>query len=315
MSVLLKVDNLTKAFGNKVVLDKISFDINSGEIFGIIGLSGSGKTTLLNNLVGYYMPEEGDVLLRTQNDNFCSLIQRHDEIKHFIGMAPQSNSFYPKLNVKENLDHFATLHGMPTDARKHNIDYLLKLVGLNKDFKTLGKDLSGGMQKRLGIACALIHRPKILFLDEPTADLDPVTRKQIWRLIKEVNDIGTTIIMASHMLEELEALCSRIAVLSHKKVQQIGTIAELKEDFSDKQEIVFESSPGRYEQILHTMQNYSLPIESLSDEGHQASIQTAESEQVLNTLLKVLKDNNETLLDVRVNKASLGQVFENLTKG
>ncbi len=312
-NVILKANKVTKAFGKKLVLENLNIDVFSGEIFGIIGMSGSGKTTLLNTLVGFYLPEEGDVLYKTNGD-YGSIFERNKEIKSVLGFAPQHPSFYPKLTVFENLDHYGALYGLPKDIRISNINYLLKLTGLEDSRDKLAQYLSGGMQKRLGIACALVHKPKILFLDEPTADLDPVLRRQTWHLIKKINDQGTTVVMASHFLTELENLCSRIAVLDSGLIKELGTSLELKEHYSNNEEVIFESTPGKYDKVLKKLKKEGLPIRKTQNKGHKAVIYTPKPERVLHRLLHILEKSKEKLLDVEVNKPSLSEVFESLTK-
>ena len=312
---ILKIDRLSKIFGKKGVLEDISFEIKDGEIFGIIGMSGSGKSTLLKTMIGFYAPEAGDVLFRHNvKDDFQKISKDYNDIKMFVGFAPQTPSFYPKLTAFENLDHFGALYGLPKSVRHSNIKYLLKLTNLEDASDRLAEQMSGGMQKRLGIACALVHKPKILILDEPTADLDPILRTQTWHLIKKINEQGTAVILASHFLTELESLCSRIGVLYKGKIKEIGTSNQLKKHYSTNEEITFESSPGKYQSIINALKKEGLPIQKTINKGHKAVIYTPKAEVVLHRLLHILEVKKEKLLDVEVNKPSLREVFESLTK-
>ena len=311
--IVLKLDKVVKIFGKKIVLQNLSLEVEKGEILGIIGMSGSGKTTLLNTMVGYYQPEAGDILIRGDG-NFKSVVRNHKSIRGLIGFAPQSPSFYPKLTVFENLDHYAALYGLPVSIRRANINYLLKLTGIEDSRHILAQYLSGGMQKRLGIACAMIHKPKILMLDEPTADLDPILRRQTWHLIKKINEQGTTVIMASHFLTELETLCTKIAVLYNGRIKQVGSSAELKSHYNTNEEIIFESIPGKYAIIINKLKKEKIPISKIVNKGHKVVIYTSKAEEVLHRLLHVLEVSKEKLLDVDVNKPSLSEVFESMTK-
>ena len=184
---ILHIHGISKSFNGTPVIESADFDVNKGEIFGIIGMSGAGKTTLLNLLVGFLKPDQGDVVFTLPDNSNISIVKQTDLVKKFFGFSTQSPSFYPKLTVIENLEHFGTLAGIPERKIRTRAKELLRLVGLSPAQDVIAEKLSGGMQKRLDIACALMHNPEVLILDEPTADLDPIMRKQLWQLIKDIN--------------------------------------------------------------------------------------------------------------------------------
>ncbi|MEM4397619.1 MAG: ABC transporter ATP-binding protein, partial [Candidatus Woesearchaeota archaeon] len=225
MQTILKIENLKKKFANNLILNNVSFDIKKGEIIGLIGMSGVGKTTFLNMLIGFIKPDEGNVFYFDETGSY-SVYENQDKIKLKFGFASQLPSFYSKLSVYENLDYFGSLYGLSKEARKQNINVLLKMVELESSKDKLAEKLSGGMQRRLDIACSLIHNPDILILDEPTSDLDPIIAKQIWNLLHKINKLGTTLIVASHNFSDLEFFCTRIAILSKSEIK-IGTLFEL----------------------------------------------------------------------------------------
>jgi ABC-2 type transport system ATP-binding protein len=170
------------------------------------------------------------------------------------------------------------------------------------------------MQRRLDMACALIHDPKILILDEPTADLDPLLRNHIWRLVRKINKRGTTIILASHHLSELESLCSRIAILKEGKMLAIGTPNEIKQRFSQNEEIHLETFPGNYEEISHFKNvEISKYIAKIEDRGTKLVIYTSKPEMVLNALMKRLEELKETIVDLKVTRPSLDEIFINIS--
>ncbi len=235
MKSIIQFKNLYKGYGNAAVLENLNLEINKGELFGIIGMSGSGKTTLLKTMIGFLEPESGDVrYYSTKDKEHRSVFKNEDASRRTFGFSTQMPSFYPKLTTEENMDHFATLYGIEKKKRKSTIKDLLSLTGLEEYNKLLADELSGGMEKRLSIACSLVHKPSVLILDEPTADLDPVLRKETWHLIKEINKQGTTIIVASHLLDELEKNCDRIGILHDKKISNVGTPAALKKEYTKK---------------------------------------------------------------------------------
>ena len=247
MPPIIQFRNIKKSFGKRVILDGVNLEIDEGEIFGIIGMSGSGKSTILNTLIGYHEPEQGDILFYSYKDKkYKSAIKNIIELRKTFGFAAQNPSFYPRLTVEENLLHFGALYKIPKKVIKENAKHLLELAELYEERKQLAQTLSGGMEKRLSVACSLIHNPKVLILDEPTADLDPIRRKETWELIKEFHKKGTTIIIASHFLAELEPVCTKIAILHDHKISAVGTPAELKKYYNKSSlEKIFESVENR----------------------------------------------------------------------
>ncbi|RJQ17278.1 ABC transporter ATP-binding protein [Candidatus Woesearchaeota archaeon] len=315
---VFKVNNITKVFGKHVVLKDLTFDINAGEIFGIIGTSGSGKTTLLNTIIGFLRPEIGNILFREEHllnfkdeDAFVSVSEKPFDLKRIIGFAAQTPSFYGELTALENLEYFGTLHGLSYDALRTNINTLLKLMELEEFKNTKSKNLSGGMARRLDIACALVHDPKVLILDEPTADLDPILRNHIWKLIQKINNKGTTIILSSHLLNEIELLCHRIAILHEGTIIDIGTMEEIKNKFSKNEEIHIETYPGNYKELAKLA---DADIARIENKGHELVIYTKKPSKVLKLMLSKIETMNEKIIDLKVNKPSLDDVFMSLAK-
>ncbi|MBM3200113.1 ABC transporter ATP-binding protein [Candidatus Woesearchaeota archaeon] len=224
--IIITLKGITKKFGEKTVLDNIDLDIRKGEILGIAGVNGSGKTTLLRILVGFYKQDKGQLYFGT------TPFSRVPDMKKKIGIATQDNCFYPRLTVEENIDYFGRIYGMTNAQIKASINDTLKLVNLYDVRKMLAKNLSGGMQKRVGIACSIIHSPQVIILDEPTSELDFFLKKDMIKLIKLINEQGITILIASHHLSELESLCDRIAILEDGKLVELGSPSELKHIYS-----------------------------------------------------------------------------------
>jgi|FLOH01.1.fsa_nt_gi ABC-2 type transport system ATP-binding protein len=316
---IFKIENVVKKYKDHMVLNNISFDIRKGEIFGIIGASGSGKTTLLNTLIGFIRPTSGDVLFRFEHlldfqkaMTFRSVFKKQSAVKRIYGFASQLPSFYINLTLRENLQYFGSLYNLSSDALKTNIETLLNLMDLKNSEDVLAKNLSGGMERRLDIACALIHDPAVLILDEPTADLDPVLREHIWTLIKKINKKGTTIILASHHLTELEDLCSRIAIIKNGKLLDVASPDSIKNKYSRIQEIHLECYPGNYKQIISKLS--SKFISSTEIKGSKLIIMAKKPQKVLKDLMPLLEKYKEEVIDMKVGKATLDDIFISLYK-
>lgn len=310
---VLRAFGLAKSFQEHQVLESVDFDIQAGEIFGLIGVSGAGKTTLLNILVGMLKPEQGDVVFAQPDGTTQSVFKNPETVKKRVGFSTQNPSFYEKLTVRENLEHFGKLYQLEDPDLTRRINALLELVGLQNSKDVISSKLSGGMQKRLDIACALLHDPDILVLDEPTADLDPILRKQLWELIRQINAKGTTILLASHFLAEIELLCTRIAILQNKKIIELGTAEELRNIYSRNFEIYLETTNKEYTKIIEELKHKRKTYAQAKQEGTELYIETPVPETILTVLADYLQ-KNKNLQSIHINRPTLGKVFETVVK-
>mgnify|MGYP000706050302 CR=1 FL=1 len=310
----IRLRDVTKRFGNNVVLDHVNLEIPPGELFGIIGLSGVGKTTLLNTIVGFIEPDEGDVVLQLSDNREISVHRAKHIVKNMFGFAAQVPSFYEKLTVRENIEHFAALYNIPQVERISKCDRLLKLVGLENAQHTLAQNLSGGMQKRLDIACAIVHEPSVLILDEPTADLDPIIRDQIWALIRQINQGGTTVIVASHVVSELEQYCSRIAILRNQRITEVGTTSELRDIYSRKYEIFLKTAQKEYSRIKAFCNKNRTLYSALTEKDNCFVAETFKPHEALKHLIAFLVKSRINVISMRVERPSIAEVFASLVK-
>ena len=219
---MIRLENLTKKFGEFTAVNDLSFEIFRGEVFGLLGKNGAGKTTTIKMLTMQLKSTSGKIFFENLNQAGNEL-----EIKKIIGLVPQHLNFDQDLTVAENLELHARLHRLPKIERKKIIDELLNFVELKSVENDFIKKLSGGMKRRLLIVRALIHHPKILFLDEPTVALDPQVRRKIWKLIQNLKSRGITIVLTTHYIEEAEFLCDRAAILNSGKLVALDTIKNL----------------------------------------------------------------------------------------
>ncbi len=218
---MIQTKNLTKRFGNLVAVNEVNLTINDNECFALLGLNGAGKTTLLNMLSTQILPSEG-----TASINDFDLVMDKEKIRKIINISPQENAVAKNLTVKENLNLVATLYDIPD--KQNAVAKILQEFGLTEKENSQSKKLSGGQSRRLSIALAMITKPKILFLDEPTLGLDVKARKILWDTIEKLKN-KMTIILTTHYLEEVEFLADRIAIMSKGKIKVCGNLQEIKD--------------------------------------------------------------------------------------
>ena len=221
-SLPLEVNGLTKKFGEFTAVDHVSFRVRPGEVLGYLGPNGSGKTTTIRMLCGLLTPTEGAASILG-----IDVFKHPEQIKPLIGYMSQKFSLYDDLTVLENLQFYAGVYEVPEAEEKKRIDEILHLAGLQERTSSLTLELSGGWRQRLALGCSILHRPKLLFLDEPTSGVDPVARREFWDLIYEMASHGTTIFITTHYMDEAEH-CNRVAFMYRSKLMAIDTPAALK---------------------------------------------------------------------------------------
>jgi ABC-2 type transport system ATP-binding protein len=221
---MIEVRSITKSFGNIEAVKNVSFTIEKGEIFGILGPNGAGKSTIVNILNTLVKPDKGDVIIDGVNIN-----DNGDTIKLIMGVVPQEIALYEELTAYENLMFWGGLYDIPKQELKANVNNTLEIVDLVSRKDDRIKTFSGGMKRRINIACSLLHNPKILVLDEPTVGVDPQNRNHIFEVIERLNNEGMTIIYTTHYMEEAERFCNTIAIIDVGRIIAQGTLKELRE--------------------------------------------------------------------------------------
>ena len=222
MTVALQIDSLFKRFGEQQVLNGFSLQVARGEVVGLLGPNGCGKSTVLNIICQLLQADAGQVQLMGQ-----PMIEQSADVRARIGYCAQESALYPDLFPQENIQFFARLYGVPAEQRTARVAELMERFGLVPYAATRAGLLSGGWQQRLSLAVALVHRPKLLVLDEPTVAVDVEARMDLWRLIEGLRDSGTTILLTSHHLAEAQRLCNRVALMRGGKVVAEGSVPEL----------------------------------------------------------------------------------------
>ena len=246
----ITVQNLTKTYGKKnekvLAVDDLSFEVNPGEIFGLIGPDGSGKTSIFRMLTTVLLPDSGSASIEN-----LDMVKDYKEIRKILGYMPGKFSLYQDLTIKENLDFFASVFNTTV---AENYDLIRDIYIQIEPFKNrrAGK-LSGGMKQKLALCCALIHKPKVLFLDEPTTGVDPVSRKEFWEMLQRLKVQGITIIVATPYMDEA-ALCDRIALMQHGKILSIDTPENISDSYPD---YIFEVKAGRTSTVLKSLEKFN----------------------------------------------------------
>ena len=243
------VSNLRKSYGKKnekiLAVDDVSFEVNPGEIFGLIGPDGAGKTSIFRMLTTVLLPDSGSATV----EGF-DMVKDYKKIRRILGYMPGKFSLYQDLTVEENLNFFASIFNTTINENYHLIKDIYIQIEPFKDRKAGA--LSGGMKQKLALCCALIHKPKVLFLDEPTTGVDPVSRKEFWEMLQRLKKQGITMVVATPYMDEA-SLCDRIALIQHGKILSIDTPEQISESFPD---LLFEVKAGRTSAVLRALENF-----------------------------------------------------------
>jgi len=302
-NIAVEVRNITKKYGDFTAVDDISFTVSEGEIFGSLGPNGAGKTTLIRMLTTLLEPTSG-----TAQVSCCDVAQNPEKVRRQIGVVPQAMTSDLDLTAYENMDIYGRFYDIPAKQRKQRIGQLLETVGLAGRANDLVAAYSGGMRRRLEIARVLIHKPKILFLDEPTTGLDPQSRRVIWDFLLQFKEgDAMTIFLTTHYMEEAEEFCNRLAIIDHGKIVVIGSPAELKEQIPGSDSITLRIN-AIGEPLLATIQ--TLPfVRSVNVEGNLLRAGVDNGANNLLELMEIVRKGGGTVLTTTIHEQSLEDVF------
>lgn len=304
--MIVKVNQLVKRYGDLLALDHLSFEVKQGEIFGLLGPNGSGKTTAINCILSLLKYDKGDISVFDK-----PMKPEAYDIKRDIGIVMQEVAVFDELTVRGNIDYFCGLYVSDKKERKALVDEAIKFVGLEEFTKFYPKKLSGGLLRRLNIACGIAHKPKLIILDEPTVAVDPQSRNKILEGIVQLNKQGATIIYTSHYMEEVEQICSRIMILDKGQVIATGTKDELKGMISLGEKITVET----YEITSHQLEALKgLPnIISVEDLSGVLTIRSAKGKNNLENVLETLKREQVSFGKIYSELPTLNDVFLEIT--
>ncbi len=304
--MIVSVKNLVKRYGDLVALDHLSFEVKEGEIFGLLGPNGSGKTTAINCILSLLNYDKGEIKLFEK-----PMAPDAYSIKRDIGIIMQDVAVFEELTVYENINYFCSLYIKDKEKRKQLVEEALDFVALNEFRKFYPKKLSGGLLRRLNIACGIAHKPKLIILDEPTVAVDPQSRNNILDGIKKLNEQGATVIYTSHYMEEVEQLCSRIMIMDKGKVIATGSKEELKGMINLGEKItaeVFGLENSSIEQIKQLAN-----INSVEYKDRTLTVKYNKGKQNLTTLLDFFRDNDINFGRIYSELPTLNDVFLEIT--
>jgi ABC-2 type transport system ATP-binding protein len=303
----IEVAKLKKQFGDFVAVKEVSFTVRTGEIFGLLGPNGAGKTTLIRMMTTLTPPTSG-----TAKVGGHDVVDDPNGVRHAIGVIPQALTSDPELTARENLMIHAKLYGLASADRERLIPQLLESVGLSEFADKLVGSFSGGMRRRLEIARGLVHSPKIMFLDEPTTGLDPVSRTAVWEMITKLKEAaGLTILLTTHYMEEADNLCDRIAIVDHGQLVALDTPAKLKDSVptTDIVEAEFDNPPAGWHATLEKLNG----VASVTDHDGITHIATNSGPLTVRELMDLARDRGVNVRRVSVQGTTLDDVFLHYT--
>lgn len=306
MNNVISVKNLTKKYKKLTAIDNLSFDVHEGEILGLLGPNGSGKSTTINCLLSLLNFEQGTIKIFNKE-----MTPESYDIKRNIGVIFQEVAVFDELTIYENIDYFCGLYITDKNKRAAYIEDAIKLVGLEEFKKFYPKQLSGGLLRRLNIACGIAHKPKLIFLDEPTVAVDPQSRNNILDGIKELRDAGATILYTTHYMEEVELLCDRIIILDKGKIIAQGTTEELKDLAKIEEKITVEIENITAE-TLEKIKDFKT-VEEVTLNKNILLVTYKKGNNNLRKLIDFLEENKVTYNKIFSERPTLNDVFLELT--
>lgn len=306
MNKIIEIRNLTKHYGELIALDNFNLEVYQGEILGLLGPNGSGKSTCINTILSLLKFDNGTIKLFDQE-----MTPNAYEIKRRIGVVFQDVAVFEELNVYENIDYFCGLYIKDKKIKAKYVQDAIDLVSLNEFVKFKPKQLSGGLLRRLNIACGIAHKPELIFLDEPTVAVDPQSRNNILEGIKQLNNQGATIVYTTHYMEEVEQLCNRIIIMDKGKIIASGAIDELKNMISLGQRITIVLKQNNKTLIEYLKDNEN--IMDIKQENNTIHLSFKTKEDNLSHLIDYLRSHNVSYTSLFSERPTLNDVFLELT--
>ncbi len=308
MPTILEVNQLVKNFGDFPAVKGISFEIQEGEIFSLLGPNGAGKTTTISMLSTLYAPTSGDAKIGGH-----SVIKEPMAVRNIIGVIPQDLALYEDLNARENLVFWGQMYGLSGKSLHARVDEVLDQIGLKDRAKERVKAYSGGMKRRVNIGVGLLHKPRLLFMDEPTVGIDPQSRRAILDSVKDLNKQGMTVLYTTHYMEEAEELSDRVGIIDHGELIALGTQAELTRQVGEEETLVLhigEDEDG--EALAMSLKNIPGVLQATAAD-HEVSVIAREAEEIITPVITRANERGIKIHSVDMREPNLEAVFLHLT--
>lgn len=307
MEHIVEFDKISKSFGKHKVVDEISFTIEQGELFGLLGPNGAGKSTTISMLSGLIKPSSGNIFVNGKN------IEKYpQEGKKCIGLVPQDIALYPTLSAQDNLFFWGRMYGLSGQKLKEEVDRVLKIANLEDRRKDIIKGFSGGMKRRINIAAALLHRPQLLIMDEPTVGIDPQSRNSILETVKELNKHGMSVIYTSHYMEEVEFLCNRIGIIDLGKLLIVEEKEKLKQDIMGSECIELKLSKDD-NAVVDGLSKLDFIIKIDKNENGSIDVYLKDAPQHLQRIVNFISEQGCNITQFSIQEPNLENVFLKLT--
>jgi len=308
MPAILDVHDLVKDYGDFRAVKGISFDIQEGEIFSLLGPNGAGKTTTIAMLSTLYTPTSGDATIGGH-----SVTRDPMAVKQIIGIVPQELALYEELSARENLIFWGRMYGLSGKALQGRVDEVLEHIGLVEKAKDRVKTYSGGMKRRVNIGVGLLHKPRLLFMDEPTVGIDPQSRRAILETVKELNRQGMTVLYTTHYMEEAQELSDRVGIIDHGELIALGTQKELTQKVGQTETLILYLGENDDPQVLvRALEGVQDVIESAATD-HEVSIVAQQAEEVLAAVVSKANESRIKIRSIDIREPNLEAVFLHLT--
>lgn len=305
---MLEAVQLSKSFGNNQAVKDVSLSLAAGESVGLVGPNGAGKSTTIAMLSTLLKPDRGEVLLNGQD-----VTAEPDPLRQILGVVPQDVALYPELTAEENLQFFGALYGLRGPRLRQAVDSALELVGLADRRREQVKKYSGGMKRRINIAAALLHDPKIVIMDEPTVGVDPQSRNHILESVRTLNrEQGLSVLYTSHYMEEVEQLCDRIYVIDHGEIIAQGTRSELKDLLADDTTVELQVD-GALDGLIGRLESIAGVRSITEGEGGQVKLIASGSRELLTQVIRAAEAAEVSVSGLNLERPSLEDVFLHLT--
>lgn len=301
IDIAVKIEDLTKKFGDFVAVDGISLTVKRGEVFGFLGPNGAGKSTTIKMLCGLLLPTNGKGFVAGYD-----IMKKSEEIKKTVGYMSQRFSLYDDLTVEENINFFSGIYGVSGSRKKERMEWVLEMAGLKDRKDDITRTLPGGFKQRLALGCAVLHEPPIIFLDEPTSGVDPISRRNFWNLIYDMSKAGTTVFVTTHYMDEAD-YCDRLALIYRGKIIAEGTPNELRRQYMKQN--VLEVEVDRFVEAMEILQKEGIEAAIF---GNLLHVVVADARSGIPMVKRILESSNIRVTGIEKIPPSLEDVFVTL---